>query len=111
MVLAVDQVFDLHFVGAAAGAVGLPFRLWSVENGDGAENVTDWSLSRFRQEYPTGLKIKGHPMTKKAIFHYVYAALHDPMYREKYRINLKREFPRIPFYKNFWQSGLTGERS
>jgi len=29
--------------------------------------------------------------------------LHDPIYREKYRVNLKREFPRIPFYKNFWQ--------
>jgi hypothetical protein len=24
-----------------------------------------------------------------------------PFYREKYAINLKREFPRIPFYKDF----------
>ena len=24
--------------------------------------------------------------------------LHDPVYREKYALNLKREFPRIPFY-------------
>jgi predicted helicase len=29
--------------------------------------------------------------------------LHDPVYREKYAQNLKREFPRIPFYPNFWQ--------
>jgi predicted helicase len=29
--------------------------------------------------------------------------LHDPIYREKYALNLKREFPRIPFYKDFWQ--------
>jgi predicted helicase len=29
--------------------------------------------------------------------------LHDPIYREKYAINLKREFSRIPFYKDFWQ--------
>lgn len=29
--------------------------------------------------------------------------LHDPLYREKYAINLKREFPRIPFYPDFWQ--------
>ena len=27
--------------------------------------------------------------------------LHDPVYREKYAINLKREFPRIPFYPDF----------
>jgi predicted helicase len=29
--------------------------------------------------------------------------LHDPVYREKYAQNLKREFPRIPFYPHFWQ--------
>ncbi|MGH6796420.1 MAG: type ISP restriction/modification enzyme, partial [Methylocella sp.] len=31
-----------------------------------------------------------------------YAVLHDPIYREKYAQNLKREFPRIPFYPGFW---------
>ncbi|MFN9193221.1 MAG: type ISP restriction/modification enzyme, partial [Pseudomonadota bacterium] len=36
--------------------------------------------------------------SKEAIFHYVYAVLHDPVYREKYALNLKREFPRIPLY-------------
>jgi predicted helicase len=33
----------------------------------------------------------------------VYAVLHDPHYRNKYEQNLKREFPRIPFYENFEQ--------
>ena len=42
-------------------------------------------------------------ITKEAIFHYCYAVLHDPVYREKYAQNLKREFPRIPFYADFWQ--------
>lgn len=42
-------------------------------------------------------------LTKDAIFHYVYGVLHDPLYREKYAQNLKREFPRIPFYANFWR--------
>jgi len=27
--------------------------------------------------------------------------LHNPAYRKKYELNLKREFPRIPFYKDF----------
>ena len=40
-------------------------------------------------------------LTKEAIFHYCYAVLHDPLYREKYALNLKREFPRIPFYADF----------
>lgn len=38
-----------------------------------------------------------------AIFYYVYGVLHDPIYREKYAQNLKREFPRILFYAGFWQ--------
>jgi predicted helicase len=33
----------------------------------------------------------------------VYAVLHQPAYRAKYELNLKREFPRIPFYDNFWK--------
>ena len=43
------------------------------------------------------------------IFHYVYAVLHDPIYREKYALNLKREFPRIPFYADFWRWAELGE--
>ena len=35
--------------------------------------------------------------------------LHDPIYREKYAINLKREFPRIPFYEDFWQWAAWGK--
>ena len=35
--------------------------------------------------------------------------LHDPLYREKYAQNLKREFPRIPFYADFWQWAAWGE--
>ena len=48
-------------------------------------------------------------ITKQAIFHYVYAVLHDPIYREKYALNLKREFPRVPFYADFWQWANWGE--
>lgn len=48
-------------------------------------------------------------ITKEAIFHYCYAVLHDPLYREKYALNLKREFPRIPFYTDFWQWAAWGE--
>lgn len=32
------------------------------------------------------------------------------MYREKYAQNLKREFPRIPFYADFWQWADWGEQ-
>jgi predicted helicase len=40
----------------------------------------------------------------------VYAVLHHPVYRSKYEINLKREFPRIPFYKDFHQWAARGKK-
>jgi len=48
-------------------------------------------------------------ITKEDIFHYVYAVLHNPAYRKKYELNLKREFPRIPLYKDFWQWAKWGK--
>lgn len=68
-------------------------------------NITDWALEQFRNAYPDQTNL-----TKLDIFHYVYAVLHDPIYREKYALNLKREFPRIPFYSNFSQWAAWGER-
>ncbi len=50
------------------------------------------------------------PITKDDIFHYVYGVLHDPVYRETYAQNLKREFPRIPFYPDFWAWAGWGKR-
>jgi predicted helicase len=50
------------------------------------------------------------PIAKEDIFAYVYAVLHHPAYREKYAINLKREFPRLPFYPDFWRWAAWGRR-
>jgi predicted helicase len=97
-VLAVDRLpsFDL-----LEKTQFLPLR--RTESGTCVENITDWALDQFRKHYQPGRGKKDRPITKEAIFHYVYAVLHDPVYREKYAINLKREFPRIPFYLDFWQ--------
>jgi predicted helicase len=46
---------------------------------------------------------------KEDIFHYTYAVLHNPAYRKKYELNLKREFPRLPFYDNFEQWAAWGK--
>jgi len=73
------------------------------ENGHRADNITDWALEQFKKHYQPGRAKPNRPITKEAIFHYVYGVLHDPEYRQKYTLNLKREFPRIPFYADFWQ--------
>ena len=71
--------------------------LYRYKNGEIIENITDWGLEQFRNNY------QDKTINKEDIFNYVYGVLHNPKYREKYELNLKREFPRIPFYDDFWQ--------
>ncbi len=78
----------------------LPLR--SIDAGEKCDNITDWALEQFRNQYEN-VRTPKRPIDKDAIFHYVYGVLHDPVYREKYALNLKREFPRIPFYADFWK--------
>jgi predicted helicase len=99
--LAVDGPADLHF-GAAVDAYQ-QIALYRFDGRTRVDNITDWSLDQFRKHYQPGRGKKDRPITKEAIFHYVYGVLHDPVYRKKYALNLKREFPRVPFYADFWQ--------
>ncbi len=73
-------------------------------NDDRLENITGWALSQFQKHY------QDKAINRLDIFHYVYAVLHNPAYREKYAQNLKREFPRIPFYEDFWQWANWGKQ-
>jgi predicted helicase len=69
--------------------------LYSYENSQQIENITNWALKLFREHYAN------ESIEKLDIFHYVYAVLHHPSYRQKYAQNLKRDFPRIPLYDDF----------
>ena len=67
------------------------------KDGNRHDNITDWSLRQFTEHY------QDDKISKEDIFHYTYAVLHNPEYRKKYEINLKREFPRLPFYEDFYK--------
>lgn len=95
MVLSSDLIPDRHYVGAAAAAIVVS-RFRFNKEGDRLDNITDWALKSFTDRYG-----KAAAITKDDIFAYVYAVLHDPVYRETYALNLKREFPRIPLYPDF----------
>ncbi len=97
-----------------------PFYLYGQDGRNRRENITDWGLAQFRAVYaqvqPT-LKVGRTstpitPLTKWDIFHYIYALLHHPAYRETYAANLRRELPRIPFVQpeHFWAFVETGRR-
>jgi predicted helicase len=106
-VLAIDGIADLHF-GAAVDAYQQVPRFQFVGS-ERIDNITDWALDQFRIHYEAAAAPK-RLITKEAIFHYVYGVLQNPIYREKYALNLKREFPRIPFYADFWRWADWGER-
>ncbi len=75
-----------------------------TESGERIDNITDWGLQQFQSNY------NDTNISKEDIFHYVYGVLHNPEYRKKYEMNLKREFPRIPFYEDFWKWSEWGKK-
>ena len=111
--LAVDQPFDYCFLKQGNGGTqSLPrYRYGAV--GNRIDNITDWSLNQFIAHYKSvkpDAGAKPCKITKDAIFHYVYAVLHDPHYRKKYAQNLKRDYPRIPYYPDFWTWANHGKK-
>ena len=66
-----------------------------TDTSERASNITEWGLRQFREHYGD------ESITAEDIFAYTYAALHDPAYRQKYEIDLLREFPRLPFHEDF----------
>ena len=68
------------------------------------DNITDWCLQQFRQQYPA-LQI-----TKDDIWNYIYGLLHAPDYREKYRADLSKDLPRIPLAPDFSAFRDAGEQ-
>ncbi|MEO7049687.1 MAG: type ISP restriction/modification enzyme, partial [Ferruginibacter sp.] len=115
------------------GTQGLPLYRYDKE-GQQTDNITDWAVQQFTDHYTTEDKfsdfLKDYTeydqakytegaitpesnflgISKEDIFHYVYAVLHNPEYRKKYELNLKREFPRIPLYDHFYKWVKWGEQ-
>ncbi|MFC2130738.1 type ISP restriction/modification enzyme [Bacteroidota bacterium] len=122
--LGINKVTDIMPNG---GSKCLPLYRYD-ESGNKLENITDWGLKQFRSRYegPPSKKrglggvskssdntpgnshtplspIDRGEIQKEDVFYYTYGVLHNPAYRKKYELNLKREFPRLPFYENFYQ--------
>ena len=116
-----NKIVDLHSTGDSQC---LPFFYYN-KLGERVVNITDWALNIFQNHYKpkavtenelsamsdselaafTGNKV----ITKEDIFHYAYGVLHNPAYRKKYELDLKREFPRLPLYDDFFQWAAWGK--
>ena len=99
--LAVNKIPDLLPQG---GSQCFPFYTYDEDGSNRRENITDWALAQFRRQY------QDNTISKWDIFHYVYALLHHPHYRQRYQANLKRDLPHIPFALDFWAFAKAGAR-
>ena len=97
--LMTNQIPDLL---PQSGSQCFPFYTYNEDGTNRQENITDWALAEFRTHYGDDT------ITKWNIFHYNYALLHHPIYREKYEMNLKRDLPHILFAEDFWGFAKAG---
>ncbi len=102
--LVVNKLPELHLCASTDTFQCFPFYTYNEDATHRRENITDWALEKFRARYGD------RSLTKWDIFHYVYAVLHHPVYRERYAVNLKRELPRIPFAPDFHAFARAGAR-
>ena len=104
MILMSHQLTDLHVVGPGCGTQCFPFYTYNERGKNRRENITEWALKNFRAYY------QNEAITKWDIFHYIYALLHHPDYRERYQVNLKRDLPHLPYAPDFWGFAKAGRR-
>ena len=76
------------------GTQCLPLYRYTAD-GERVSNITEWGLRQFREHYGDD------SIADEDVFAYVYAMLHDPAYRERYEVDLRRELPRVYFQEDF----------
>jgi predicted helicase len=105
---ATSRLFDKGLLKTGNGNTFGVARYRYTKSGERVDNVTDWAVQQFCGHY--GALADGNAIGKDDIFAYVYAALHDPVWRETYAADLRRSFPRIPFHAEFVKWRDWGQR-
>jgi predicted helicase len=125
-ILVSNKICDMNLISSAGSfGAGFSFPLYNYPDTYGQQTI-DQSTERtpnlnaeivkqiteklgliFANEKDTSTSL-GEPKTVAPIdiLDYIYAILHSPTYREKYKEFLKIDFPRVPYPKNkntFWQ--------
>ena len=110
--LATDKPTDFHFTGDTQC---LPLYRYTAE-GERVSNITAWAIEQvnahYRKEWGEhfAAAVGADAIGAEDIFAYVYAVLHDPVYRHDYGVDLLREFPRLPLYRYFGDWAKMGRK-
>lgn len=68
------------------------------------DNILDEALKKFQDHY------NDSKITKDDIFFYCYGILHHPGFKTKYRNDLVKALPKIPFAPDFWAFAEAGRQ-
>lgn len=91
-VFVTDKITDKTILSSKDNANVFPLYLYEEFNGKVEKRVN------FNAEiYDKICASLGEKPTPEEVFNYIYAVLHTPSYREKYKEFLKIDFPRIPY--------------
>jgi len=66
------------------------------------DNILDEALAKFQAQY------NDQSITKDDIFFYCYGILHHPAFKTKYRNDLSKALPKIPYAPDFWAFSEAG---
>ncbi|WP_232745171.1 type ISP restriction/modification enzyme [Capnocytophaga sp. H4358] len=99
-----NNICDINYTGTAGQfGAGLVFPLYLFpENNDPLQFETE-RVANFNKAVVQKIEAslsditKGKPLQPLQLFDYVYAVLHHPTYRERYKEFLKIDFPKIPY--------------
>ena len=111
-VLATDEVHSLDFLEKTQC---LPLYRYTPD-GERVSNITQWGIDRinehYRREWGDDFQARAgqYGITAEEIFAYTYGVLHDPAYRHEYAVDLLREFPRLPLYRDFHHWAEMGQK-
>ena len=97
-----NNICDAGVAGRAGQC--FPFYTYDEDGTNRRENIPLSTLVRFQSQYGDDR------ITKWDIFHYTYALLHHPGYRQRFATNLKRELPRLPFAPDFHIFAKAGKK-
>ena len=101
-VFVADHVVDDCYISNKTKERGYVFPLYTEKSGEAGRNMANADLvPNLNPDIVKHIgKSLGEPVDAVELFDYIYAVLHSPSYRERYKSFLKIGFPRIPYPAN-----------
>lgn len=92
-ILATNLITESSYVSGKTSEINTVLPLWLYDE-QGKKR------SNLNPEIVEKIKLKAPSADEQGIFDYIYAVLHSPSYRKKYKEFLKIDFPRVPVPKD-----------